>query len=131
MANLSVGELDRRIQVFRATEGRDNAGDPVMTWDPPAEKFDRWAKKSARTGGESTAGQQVVREADTVWTLRWDSQSRAIAPENWRIMHQGTVYEIVSIAESRGGRMDALEIVTSSRPDLRGDRGRNLASGQP
>jgi hypothetical protein len=73
----------------------------------------------------------LARQADTVWTLRWDSQSRAIAPENYRFMWRGTVYEIVGVTENKGGRMDALDFLTSSRPDLQGDRGRLLASGQP
>lgn len=131
MANISIGELDRRIQVFKAKESRDAAGDPELTWDPPDLKFDRWAAKRDAYAREIQAAQILEREADTVWTLRWDRQSRAIAPENFRFMWRGTVYEIVGVTESTGGRFDALEFLTCSRPDLRGDRGRELASAQP
>lgn len=131
MANISAGELDRRIQVFGAALSKDRAGDEVKTWDPPAVKFDRWASKRDAYPREISAAQALLREADTVFTLRWDSQSRSIAPETYRFQWRGTVYEIVGVGENKGGRMDALDFVCSSRPDLRGDRGRTLASEQP
>jgi head-tail adaptor len=131
MANISAAELDRRIQVFQAAETKDRAGDTVQSWDPPAQMFPRWAAKRDAYPREIEAAQALLREIDTVWTLRWDSQSRAIAPETFRFMWRGTVYEIVGIAENKGGRMDALDFTCSSRPDLRGARGRTLASGQP
>lgn len=131
MTNVAAGTLDRRIQVFRATVGKDRAGDPTFTWDPPAAKFDRWASKRDAYPREVSAAQALLREVDTVWTMRWDSQSRAIAPECFRFMWRGTVYTIVGVSENKGGRMDALDFVCSSRPDLQGDRGRDQASHQP
>jgi head-tail adaptor len=131
MVNIAAGDLDRRIEVFQATVSKDAAGDLVFTWDPPALKFNRWAAKRDAYASEIQGAQMLARQADTVWTLRWDSQSRAIAPENYRFMWRGTVYEIVGVTENKGGRMDALDFLTSSRPDLQGDRGRLLASGQP
>lgn len=131
MTNISAGQLDRRIQVFRAAETKDRAGDLIQTWDPPAAKFDRWANKRDAYPREIQAAQALLREIDTVFTLRWDSQSRAIAPESYRFMWRGTVYQIVGVSENKGGRMDALDFLCSSRPDLQGDRGRTLASEQP
>lgn len=131
MNNLAAGTLDRRIEVFRATVTKDRAGDEVFTWDPPAAKFNRWASKRDAYPREVSAAQALLREIDTVFTLRWDSQSRAIAPETYRMMWRGTVYTIVGVAESKGGRMDALDFLCSSRPDMRGDRSRLLASSQP
>ncbi len=131
MNNLAAGEFDRRIQVFRAALSKDRAGDEIQTWDPPAETYHRWASKRDAYPREISAAQALLREVDTVWTLRWDSQSRAIAPETFRFMWRGTVYQIVGVAENKGGRMDALDFVCSSRPDLRGDRSRELASHQP
>jgi head-tail adaptor len=131
MANISVGELDRRIQVFRATITKDPAGDEVLVWDPPADEFDRWAAKRDAYPSEVQGAQMLLRQADTVFTLRWDSESRSIAPETFRFMWRGTVYQIVGITEKRGGRLDAIDFLCSSRPDLDGDRGRNLASAQP
>lgn len=131
MQNIAAGEFDRRIQVFKATVSKDDAGDLVFTWDPPDLKFDRWAAKRDAYASEVQASQGMARQADTVWTLRWDSQSRSIAPENHRFMWRGTVYEIVGVTENKQSRMDALDFLTCSRPDLQGDRGRLLASGQP
>lgn len=131
MENFPAGKLDRRIEVIRCTETRDEAGDVVQTWDPPAEHYHRWANKRDSSGRESSAGQQVVRDIDTTWILRWDSQSRMIAPETFRFMWRGTVYEIVGVNEGRDTRFDTLEFTCCSRPDLRGDRSRELASEQP
>jgi SPP1 family predicted phage head-tail adaptor len=126
-SNASAGEFDRRIEIQRATETKDSAGDPIPSW---ARAFDRWAKQEASTGGESTAGQQVVREADTVWILRSDGESQSIAPETNRIRYRGVIYEIVSITPGRR-RADTIEILTSSRPDKRGARAQDLPSGSP
>lgn len=131
IGSVAAGDLDRRIQVFRCAETRSKSGDVIQTWDPPAAKFDRWANKRDAYSSEVQAAQMLERQADTVWTLRWDSQSRGIAPETFRFMWRGTVYTIVGITEGKGGRFDTLLFLTSSRPDLRGDRGRDLASGQP
>jgi head-tail adaptor len=131
MQNIAAGEFDRRIQVIQATVSKDAAGDLVFTWDPPARKFDRWAAKRDAYASEVQGAQILARQADTVWTLRWDSQSRSIAPETFRFMWRGTVFEIVGVTENKQSRMDALDFLTSSRPDLQGDRSRLLASGQP
>lgn len=131
IGSVAAGDLDRRIQVFKAVETKDRSGDPVLTWDPPELKFHRWAAKRDAYPSEVSASQMQLRQCDTAWTLRWDSQSRAIAPENYRFLWHGTVYEIVGVSEAKGGRFDALVFLTSSRPDLRGDRGRTMSSAQP
>ncbi len=131
MALLSAGDLDRRIQVFKAARSKDGAGDTIFDWEHPELKFDRWAKKSDAYGREIKSAQQLVRDVDTVWSLRWDSQSRSISPEAYRFMHKGTVYEIVSVSEGSDGRMDRINFLCASRPDLEGDRGRETGSEQP
>lgn len=131
MSNATAGAFDRRIEVYRATETKDRAGDPIPSW---ALAFKRWACRrgdSQTKGDETIAAQQVVRQADMIWALRDDSESRLIAAETHRIEYRGAVYEIVGITEGTGARFDTLEFLCSSRPDLRGDRGRNNPSGQP
>jgi head-tail adaptor len=129
--NISAGDLDRRIQVFRATVTIDESGDQVFTWDPPAQKFDRWAMIADAYGREIKSVQQLVRDVDSVLTLRWDSQTRQIAPENFRFMWRGTVYTIVSVSSPSGVRFDTIAFLCASRPDLQGARGREQASHQP
>lgn len=131
IGSIAAGDLDRRIQVMQATVTRTKAGDSLFTWDPPALKFDRWANKRDASPSEVRAAQFLERQADTAFTMRWDSQSRSIAPETYRFMWRGTVYTIVGVTEGKGGRMDTLIFLTSSRPDLQGSRGRTIASGQP
>lgn len=125
--NQAAGKLDRRVTVEAAVENPDAAGDEVKTWTVA---FHRWAAKSDAYGREIKSAQQLVRDVDTIWTMRYDTESRSISPELHRFLYLGTVYEIVSISEG-SGRFDTLDFLTASRPDLRGDRGRDLGSGQP
>jgi len=122
---LSAGEMDRRITVEQAIKTVDAANDEVIVWQPWPNR--RWASKRNMTGTEMLAAQQMVRQADTIWVLRYDSQSLQIAPESHRIMHDGAIYEIVAILED-SGRHEGLKLLTSSRPDHQGARGKGIVS---
>lgn len=116
MTRTNSGKLDRRVIVEIATEAQDAAGDPVVTW---AQAFKRWAIRVDGRGREFFGAQQIVRDADTAFEVRDDSQSRSIAPETHRIVDHDKVFEIVGITEGRE-RADTLIILTAYRPDLRG-----------
>lgn len=124
MANIEAGALDRRIMVIQAARTRDASGDVLFDWANPEREFPRWAGKTDAAGREIKSAQQVIRDVDTTWTLRWDSESRAIAPECFRFVWRGTVYEIVSVSEGPG-RFDRINFLCASRPDLEGARGRD------
>jgi head-tail adaptor len=128
---VEIGEFDRRIEVLEATVTKDSAGDLLFNWEAPAQRFGRWAKKRDSFPSEIQAAQMTLRQVDTTFVLRWDTQSRLIAPENYRFMWRGTVYEIVGINEGRAHRMRTLEFTCSSRPDLVGSRGRLTGNEQP
>lgn len=121
MPNIRAGELDRRITVQVATEVRDAANDPIQEWNPD-DFFKLWAKKVDQRGFETVASQQLVRTADTVFTIRDSARARSIFPESHRIELDGKLFTIISIQESKS-RGDSLEILTSSRPDGVGARG--------
>jgi head-tail adaptor len=128
MTRAAAGDLDRRIEVQTAAPVTDQAGDvgePVWTL-----AFKRWAAclPSQNSAGESQGAQLVVRQSDTVWRIRDDSEARMIAPESHRVIHKGRIFEIVGIEESRD-RSDTLDLVCTSRPDLRGDRAPVAESG--
>jgi SPP1 family predicted phage head-tail adaptor len=121
MPNIRAGDLDRRITIQVATETRDAANDPVKEWNP-ADFFKLWAKKVDQRGFETAAAQQLVRTADTVFTIRQSDRARSIYPESHRIELDGKLFTIISVQESKM-RGDCLELLTSSRPDGVGARG--------
>lgn len=140
MTNIAAGVLDRRVTIEEATETRDAAGDVIATWGVPAgwpSDGRRWAKKSGVRLGETpmrgveVAGQaqQVLREADTIFVVRQDRFTLAIAPETFRVFHHGRTYLIVAISPTND-RDDALILLCSSRPDLRGSSAPVIESGQ-
>ncbi len=117
--SLAAGELDRRITIEVAVKGRDSSNGVTINWEVA---FKRWAAKQDNSGQELAYDEQTLRQADTIWILRYDSQSLSIAPETHRIVHHGTVYKIIGIGENTG-RLDGLRLLTSSRPDAEGARG--------
>ena len=116
--NAAAGTFDRRIAIQVATDVTDAAGDVTQTW---AESFKRWSIKADSRGREFFGAQQVVRDADTVFEVRSDSQTRLIAPETHRVFYNSRIYEIVAVAEGRE-RKDTLLLLCASRPDQRGAR---------
>lgn len=112
------GSLDRRIIVQIATETQDAAGDVIAGWE---DAFKRWAIRVDAKGREFFGAQQMVRDADTAFEVRADSQSRTIAPETHRVIDRGKIFEIVSVVEGRE-RDDTLLILCASTPALRGAR---------
>lgn len=117
--NKESAVYDRRVLVQRGTIVPDAANDQVMEW---ADLFERWAGKQDLAPVQFVGAGQVVRNIDTAWLMRWDSESGLIAPENHRIIWRGVIYEIVGVGEASGGRMDARRFLCCSRPDQRGER---------
>lgn len=117
--NAEASFFDRRIAVQIASEAQDRAGDVVPDW---ADAFARWAHKEDSRGREFQGASQMIRDADTMFTLRSDPTSQAIAPETHRFFYKGVIYEIVGRAEGKA-RGDTLIFLCCSRPDGRGARG--------
>lgn len=127
---VSSGELDRRITVEVVAITRDKAGDEIQTWPPDGgETFQLWASKKDQRGFETVGAEQLVRTADTVFEVRTSRRARTIFPETHRVNYDGKIYTIVSIQEGKD-RKDSLQLLTSSRPDGRGARGRTPESGE-
>ncbi len=114
-----AGARDRRIKVEVATETQDAAGDVIQTWSLLCE---RWAGLQDNTGRLFRGDQQIVRDADTMFTLMDDSQSQTFAPETHRFICDGHMYRIVSIGQGKR-RHDELLFLCATRPDGRGTRG--------
>lgn len=114
---MEAGKFDRRITLESATFANDSAGDPIPTWSVA---FKRWAKRDQFGGSQSEGADGILREHQVNFTVRDDSQSRTIAPENWRVVYEGRVYIITGIAEAKDERHALRVIQTATRPDLRG-----------
>lgn len=123
-----AGDLDRRLLIQLAVEGTDAAGDPVLAWD---DAFKLWARRIPRQiGSEQVAEGGVLRDYDLVFEVRDGASARTIAPESHRILYKGRVHEIVGVRPGLR-RADRIDILVSSRPDQRGSRGTEGASGEP
>lgn len=114
-----AGAYDRRIEIQQQVDTTDAAGDPVQGFNAWTKL---WAKKTERGAfREVVASEQVLRDADTLFSVRMNTISRQIAPEIHRVIYKGVIYEILGIGEDKG-RADAIVLLTSSRPDKRGER---------
>lgn len=121
---MQAGKFDRRIQVQSATFTQDDAGDPIPTW---ADAFKRWAHKKESGSSQTEGASSVLREFSVVFTVRDDSDTRAIAPETHRILYDGREFTINGITEAREGRHAYRVIMCSTRPDLRGTMARGAS----
>lgn len=125
--SVSAGELDRRVTIQVATESRDSANDVILGWE---DGFQLWASKRDQRGVEIVSSQQLIRQADTVFEIRRSARALAITPEKHRLVHDGKIFQIVGVQEGKT-RKDSLQLLTSSRPDGQGSRGRDQVSGNP
>lgn len=132
MKRIAAGVLDRRVLVQALVDKKDAAGDVLKTdW---TDAFKLWSQRtvSSRANNltESATSAGVLRQADVVWRVRDGSKSRTIAPETHRILYKDRVHEIVGILPDEE-RDDLIRILTCVRPDQRGSRGDEGASGEP
>jgi SPP1 family predicted phage head-tail adaptor len=118
MSRVAAGRLDRRITFQKVTEAQDATGDPVQTW---ADLIKRWASISPQRGVMAIGQNENVREADMIFVVREDGETLEVAPETFRIVYKSVIYQIVAVRPSVD-RSDTLEIMATSRPDMRGAR---------
>ncbi|MEG0818840.1 MAG: phage head closure protein [Brevundimonas sp.] len=122
-----AGDFDRRILIQQAQQSRDEAGDVINEdW---IDRFKLWARRVPGAPGveiSSTGG--VLRQRDITFAVRDRTKAQEIAPETYRILYKGRIYEIVGIVPGKE-RANEIEILTASRPDKRGSRGDEGVSG--
>lgn len=123
-----AGELDRRIMIQLSTPKLDPSGDQIQSWD---DDFKLWARRVPKAVGlEKTTEGGLLREYDIVFEVRDGGKARSIAPESNRLIYKRRVYEIVGVRPS-AHRADRIEILAATRPDQRGSRAPEGASGEP
>lgn len=124
-----AGNLDRRLLIQELVTQKDAAGDVLRTdW---RDVFKLWAKrKPGNIGTEIPTDNGVLRQFDLIWYVRDGRKARLLAPETYRIIYKGRVYEFVGLLPG-DQREDLVQLLTSARPDKRGERGDEGASGEP
>lgn len=123
-----AGELDRRIMIQLSTPTVDASGDQIQRWD---DDFKLWARRVPKAVGlEKTTEGGLLREYDIVFEVRAGAKAESIAPETNRLIYKRRVYEVVGVRPS-ARRADRIEILAASRPDQRGSRAPEGASGEP
>jgi SPP1 family predicted phage head-tail adaptor len=101
---LNAGRLDRRVRLERRTLVQNVTGEAIEIWVLLAEI---WAEKRDLRGREFIAARAEDAEAETFWRIRYRGD---VTPHDTRLVHDGAVHDIVSVAEL--GRREALELVT-------------------
>ena len=92
---MKAGQLDQRISVERMQGGVDELGQPLPdTWAP---LFTCWAAVEPLVGREYIAAQAAVSEV----TARIRMRFRPWMTAEDRVIHEGTVYNIVSLIDVR------------------------------
>jgi SPP1 family predicted phage head-tail adaptor len=107
---MNAGDLRHRIAVQAKTSTQDASGDPVDSW---ATLATIWGKVEPVRGREATyAGDQVLGEMDTRVTVRYSPASAQIT-QGHRLEHQGSIFNVVSVAHVRLGKQ-TIEILCKS-----------------
>lgn len=130
---LKTGELDRRIIIQVGVNIPDENNDQVLTFptdDPPAgSEYKQWAKYVTGRSIEQALSdnQMLLREADAVFTVRFNARTCVIAPEVSRILYKPRggvmqIYNIIGVLMT-GDRHDGIKLACSFRPDQQGAMG--------
>ena len=96
---MKAGQLDQRIVIERLVEGYDELGQPINDWLPIVTT---WAEVSPLVGREFIAAQAAVSEITARVRLRY----RPGITTADRIVHDGTVYGITSVADVHSSRRE-------------------------
>ena len=92
---MKAGQLDQRVTVERLQGGVDELGQPLPdTWAP---LFTCWAAVEPLVGREYIAAQAAVSEVTAKIRMRF----RPWMTAEDRVIHEGTIYNIVSVIDVR------------------------------
>lgn len=89
---MTIGELNRRIEVLELQEGRDEYGGVVGNWLSIGKV---WAKIVPGVGRENLINDQVKAVQETIITMRFYP---AMSTKH-RIRYQNTLYEVTAVKD--------------------------------
>lgn len=116
MARLAAGELDRKIEIWRAPMVDDGTATIPGT---PALFISRPAKKVDIRDGERLRASEMGQEVTARFVVRNDAQTRTITGKDTLVYVRRGVsksYEITGVKDW-DERDDAIEITATARPD--------------
>lgn len=106
---MRIGELRQRVQLERPVETQAASGAYSRSWTVVASV---WAAVEPLRLRERLAADQLLADMDTLIKVRWAPIISTI-DATWRIRHNGTIYNIVGVANVKQ-RNQALEIQCKS-----------------
>jgi head-tail adaptor len=109
------GELNRRIEFWRSQPVNDGL---ATVPGVPVSIGKRWAKKVDVSDGERMRAGQQGQSLDTRFVVLSDALTRTITGKD-KITWGDAAYEVVGTKEVGSRRNDAIEITTTSQPDMR------------
>lgn len=110
---MAAGSLDRRIVIQRATTVANAFNAPIETWAPFATV---WAGRSDVSDGERMAAGQVGSFVMSRFVVRANSTTKAIKATD-RVSHDGAIWAIHGIKETKDGRNRFLELTCARDAD--------------
>ena len=108
---LTLGAMDRAVEIQQLTESAGSSGMPVETWAtlyPQA-----WMSKQEMSGRERFAANQLTAPGTARWVMRYAADmdpDLVNVPKTRRLVYGGSTYDIVSA--SHLGRKDGIELMT-------------------
>jgi len=96
---MKAGQLDQRISVERLVEGYDELGQPINTWLPIVQT---WAHVQPLVGREYIAAGALLSEVTARVRMRYRPGITAAD----RVIHNGKVYGITSVADVHSSRRE-------------------------
>ncbi len=97
---IGAGRLDRRITIERATVAANEFNEPVQTW---AALTTIWAAREDVTAQEKDAAGERGAALMARFRVRSTSVTRTVTPDD-RINHDGAIWNITEVSETRDGR---------------------------
>lgn len=117
---MRAGKLDRKIQIERRTDTRDDHGQPIAVWTRIGTT--RWASYGPVSGAERFIADQFVAREQVEFQVRWASdlddlnpKDRIVFPITSGTASDSQIYEIMAVHEI--GRREGLRIITARRSE--------------
>ena len=101
---MKAGALDQRIVIERLVEGQDELGQPINQWLPIVTT---WAAVEPLVGREYLAAAALVAEVTARIRMRYRPGITAAD----RVIHDGTVYGVTSVADVHSSRRELVLMV--------------------
>jgi SPP1 family predicted phage head-tail adaptor len=106
-SRIRAGDLDQEITFIQPSVSVGDANsDYISGWNTVSPTD--WARKVDRPGNEVVINDRPTYVQKTTWTIRY----RSDITERMRIVHEGKVYEIISIHPNNSSRNRFLDIVS-------------------